>query len=515
MKKKQILCSILICLSLLLGTGISKTQGIPQTRIHPLLVDMADKNPYQEVSVIVVAENSMNAVEKIVKRLGGETTKKLGIINALTVQIPSGKALELSRYPEVRWISPDVSIDQTDCPDCIDTGNLKSVYLETIGATRLWNEAPYMQGQNERVAYADSGFFPHVDLREMNNPSSPLRIKGVNFSHAPSILDLYGHGTHIAGLIAGNGNGSDGSYMGVAPQAYLQSVKVCGGLGACFTSDVIEGLQWINEHGHNLGIRVVNISINSAVQESYLTNPLCAALEILWFNGYVVVVSAGNRAESALYPPANDPFLITVGATDDHGTPLIEDDTMAVFSAYGTTTDGFTKPDLVAPGVNMVSLMNSKTSILALQHPDHRLPEYTAPLGGYFNMSGTSMSSAIVSGAIALLLQDEPDLNPDQVKFRLMATAAKADRWPGYDPYRAGAGYLDIYSAVHANTFETANTGVLFSRLIVLGPGVTNWGSVNWGSVNWGSVNWGSVNWGSVNWGSVNWGSDYWGPKVK
>ena len=120
------------------------------------------------------------------------------------------------------------------------------------------------------------------------------------------------------------------------------------------------------------------------------------------------------------------------------------------------------------------------------------------------------MSAAVTSGAIALLLQDEPNLTPDQVKYRLKATANKS--WPGYNAAQAGAGYLDINAAVNGTTTQSANTGTTASQLLWTGPNPVNWGSVQWGSVQWGSVQWGSVQWGSVQWGSVQWGSDYWGP---
>jgi serine protease AprX len=127
-------------------------------------------------------------------------------------------------------------------------------------------------------------------------------------------------------------------------------------------------------------------------------------------------------------------------------------------------------------------------------------------------MSGTSMSAPMVAGIVALLLQDEPNLNPDQVKHRLMSTAAGASRWSGYDPARAGAGIVDAAAAISSTSNAAANTGVHASQLLWTGNDPITWGSVNWNSVNWNSVNWNSVNWNSVNWNSVNWNSTYWEP---
>jgi serine protease AprX len=324
--------------------------------------------------------------------------------------------------------------------------------------------------------------------------------------------DANGHGSHVAGVIAGNGAQSDGAHIGVAPEAELVDVQVADDQGMSSMSDVILGLQWILEHKAEYNIRVINLSLNSTVAESYHTNPLNAAVEILWFNGIVVVVSAGNNGTATLYPPANDPFVIVVGATDDKGTWSISDDVVASFSAYGVTADGFAKPDLVAPGRNIVSLLASDDSNFALSHPSNAVPG----AGGisYFRMSGTSAAAPMVSGAVALLLQAHPHLTPDQVKYRLMATANKT--WPGYDAAKAGAGYLNILAAVFSNTTESANTGLPVSQLLTTGSdpinSSVNWNSVNWNSVNWNSVNWNSVNWNSVNWNSVNWNSDYWEP---
>jgi serine protease AprX len=226
---------------------------------------------------------------------------------------------------------------------------------------------------------------------------------------------------------------------------------------------------------------------------------------VLWFNGIVVVVSAGNNGTDTLLPPANDPFVITVGATDDRGTAGLADDAVAHFSAYGLTELGTVKPELVAPGRNIVAFLPGNRDLtIGRNHGRHRVDD------NYFRMSGTSMSAPMVTGAVALLLQDEPYLTPDQVKFRLMATANR--NWPGYDAARAGAGYLDVFAAVNATTTESANTGLRVSHLLTTGPAGLTDASVSWSSVSWSSVSWSSVSWSSVSWSSVSWSSDYWEP---
>ncbi len=415
---------------------------------------------------------------------------------------------------------PFLFLWESGCTDCIDTLNLENVYIQTIGADQLWNEAPPIRGQHATVAVLDSGIADHDALKD---GGLKFRIVAeVDFTNPtqPQPNDFYGHGTHVAGVIGGNAALSDGRYWGVAPKVKLVDVRVLDDDGVGTTSGVVEGLQWVLENKDRYKIGVVNMSLNSATPQSYHDSPLNAAAEILWFNGVVVVVSAGNNGtgtNAIMYPPANDPFVITVGATDDQGTADIGDDVMAFFSAFGTTDDGFAKPDLVAPGVDIISLLASPSCNLAQDHPSHNV---TGDLAGYyFRMSGTSVSSAVVAGAVALLLDDERHLTPNQVKYRLMATANTS--WPGYHPVQAGAGCLDIHAAVHATTTESANQGViphmLLAKMALMaywssdnGGGDIDWGSVNWDSVNWDSVNWDSVNWDSVNWDSVNWDSVNW-----
>lgn len=370
-------------------------------------------------------------------------------------------------------------------------------FLSSTRAVLLQQQSPALTGQGIGVAVVDSGITSHIDLQGrivVNN----------NQTSAPDANDNYVHGTHVAGIIAGNGASSSGMYKGVAPGANLINVKVSNDQGVALMSDLIDGLQWILSNKTTYNIRVVNISLNSTVAESYHTNPLNAAVEILWFNGVTVVVAAGNNGTGnnpvTLYPPANDPFVITVGATEDKGTTSLSDDKIANFSAFGTTENGFAKPDLVTSGRSLISLLSSTSATGYINHPVHRVDNK------YFRMTGTSMAAPVVSGAVALLLQDEPGLTPDQVKYRLKATANTA--WGDYNSARAGAGALDIYAAINGTTTQSANTGQTVSTLLTTGSGAVN-STVNWNSVNWNSVNWNSVNWNSVNWNSVNWNSSY------
>jgi serine protease AprX len=470
-------------------------------RAQPELIALARQQPDATIGVIVRKDAPGTDIEQHVSQLGGIITMDLHIINAFAALLPARASIALAQMQGVRWVSLDSpTIKPSACSACVDTTKLKNVYNSAIGADRVWNEGPkYLQGQGIGVAVVDSGINPTDDYYTVSGQSRLVTSVKFNNGYNQSGYDGFGHGQHVAGIIGGNGRKLGGAYIGVAPMVNLINVKVSDDTGAANASNVVSGLQWVNDNRVRYNIKVVNISLNSSVAESYHTNPLNAAVEVLWFNKVTVVVSAGNVGKNALFPPANDPFVITVGATDNRGTLSTSDDTLASYSGYGKTNDGFNKPDLVAPGTNIVSLRVPSGSTLDRQHPGNIVDSY------YFRMSGTSMSAPVVSGAIALLLQDEPNLTPDQVKYRLMATAR-----PFADKTRAGAGYLNIYAAVHSTTTQSANTGVAVSRLLFSGNDKPNWDSVNWGSVNWGSVNWGSVNWGSVNWGSVNWGSVNW-----
>ena len=386
-----------------------------------------------------------------------------------------------------------------------------SAYREVVGAEALWQQTG-LTGQGITVAVVDSGVSDHVDLhQEANNlnqadSGNSRIIDSVVFGSYASPIDEYAHGTHVAGIIAGNGNASKGEYKGIAPGVNLLNVRVSNNDGLTYTSDVIDGLQWVFDNKDNYNIRVVNLSITSTVPESYNTNPLDAAVEILWFNGITVVVAAGNNGiaegPSTLYPPANDPFVITVGAIEDRGTPELDDDFVGVFSAYGTTESGFAKPELVAPGRNLISLLASTEATAYINHPKHRVNDF------YFRMSGTSMAAPVVSGTVALLLQDEPDLTPDQVKYRLMTTANQ--NWLDYDATKAGAGTVDAYAAVFGITTESANQGITPSQMLSTGEDAIAFDTVGWNTVGWNTVGWNTVGWNTVGWNTVGWNTVGW-----
>ena len=277
-----------------------------------------------------------------------------------------------------------------------------------------------------------------------------------------------------------------------------------------YESDTVEALQWVMDNKEAYNIRVVNLSINSTVESTYNESPLNAAIETLWLNGIVVVASVGNKGPAGGYnttnaAPANDPFVITVGASDEHDTSDRVDDTISPFSSFGTTVDGFIKPEIIAPGQDIISVL-TWASDWQLEVPDRVLLD-----GEYFRISGTSMAAPMVTGAVALFLQSEPDLTPDQVKYRLTHASGWLDDTP----------YLDVYSLITTPTTESANQGIkpndLLAQMAMIaywssqnGEETIDWENIDWAAVNWNAVNWNAVNWNAVNWNAVNWNAVNW-----
>ena len=248
--------------------------------------------------------------------------------------------------------------------------------------------------------------------------------------------------------------------MGIAPEADLIALKVADDDGYSTVLDVIGALEFAVEHKDALNIRVINLSMSSDTPASYLNDPLDAAVEFAWHAGIVVVVAAGNRGDAkdaVRYPPGNDPYVISVGATDEVDTVDPSDDTLAAFSSRGTTQDGFAKPDVLAPGAHMVAP-------LAMGSAFESLCPHCVVGGSYMRMGGTSQAAPVVSGAAALLLQARPELNPDEVKALLTAhtnpTAARpvaARPVAPTGPPPVGLGTADRFAVLAGST--VTNTG--------------------------------------------------------
>jgi serine protease AprX len=345
--------------------------------------------------------------------------------------------------------------------------------------------------------------------------------------------DGNGHGTAVASVAAGQAAG----YTGAAPNAKLVGIDVLDDDGVADVSDVISAADWIYENKERLNIKVANFSLHGTRLASLVSDPLDKAVERLWLSGIVVVAAAGNYAvdgeESAVpFSPGNDPFVITVGATDTRGSYTQRDDIAAPWSAWGYTRDGFAKPEVVAPGRYIVAAVSADAK-LARERPE-RIVE-----PGYMQLSGTSLAAPVVAGSAANLLAEHPNWTPDQVKGALMLTAEPLSL---AKERSVGVGAVRVAEA--AQVVDPPNPNVALAPFVVTEPapafdsdrwtsaveadpawssvawgsvawGSAAWGSVAWGSVAWGSVAWGSVAWGSVAWGSVAWGSVAWGSDAK
>ena len=275
-----------------------------------------------------------------------------------------------------------------------------------------------LTGKGVVIAVLDTGIDPHEDLTEPTNRILAWK-DFVNQENSP--YDDNGHGTHVAGIVAGSGRYSNGKYRGIAPEAMLVGVKILDEEGSGRLSDVISGIEWCIDSISALNIRVINLSIGSEVQESFRTDPLCRVTSIAWEKGITVCAAAGNSGPSprSINTPGINPSIITVGNLDDQNTLTNIDDILAPSSSRGPTLDRLIKPDLIAPGTNITSLKVG---------------------GGYTTLSGTSMATPLVTGAVALILQKWPNLKPDQIKNLLMRRA----RDIGVGPNLQGAGALDL-----------------------------------------------------------------------
>ncbi len=314
--------------------------------------------------------------------------------------------------------------------------------LSATGVRAAWSRT--RAGRGVDVALIDSGVapVPGLDAPDQLGPGVDL---SVDLHAGLGTTDTFGHGTHMAGIIAGRDPGPDPAvspgvrtrFLGTAPDARVVPVKVADSRGTTDVSQVVAALDWVvaNAHSDGRNVRVVNLSFGSDSRQDYRLDPLAAAAERAWTAGIVVVVSAGNGGRAGLGDPAYDPYVLAVGADDTAGTAGVRDDAVPRFSNRGDGTRG---PDLLAPGVHQQSL-RAPGSRLDRAYGDR------ARVGDrFFRGSGTSQATAMVSGAAALLVAQRPSLTPDQVKRLLTSTAR---RLPGVPAEVQGAGLLDVAAA--------------------------------------------------------------------
>jgi serine protease AprX len=477
---------------------------------------------------------------------GGRLKFSLDQINGMAVRIPVPALLWLENHPDVAYVSPDrpSKVASDDDIPAVEGDVARQQYG--------------LDGTGVGVAVIDSGVFNHDDLQKSSGLGSRIVYSESFIPGDSSTNDAYGHGTHVAGIVAGNGrdsqSGYPAQYTGVAPNANIINLRVLDQNGAGTDSQVIAAIQRAIALKSTYNIRVINLSLGRPVFESYALDPVCQAVEAAWKAGIVVVVAAGNSGRDNSYgtqgyatinAPGNDPNVITVGATKTNGTATRLDDTVASYSSKGPTLlDHVVKPDLVAPGNRIVSLAAPGSTLVTSLLNLNVQPITTCILGllgnncttgasgKYTRLSGTSMATPIVAGAAALMVQKDPTLTPDTIKARMMKTAWKGypvNSWgydtrgigyfSQYDVFTIGAGYLDIYAALK-NT-DVVNGGaaspIAYRNASTGKYGLTNSLSITWGnSITWGSsIIWGdSIVWGgnsiisdSIIWGdSIVWG---------
>jgi serine protease AprX len=400
-------------------------------------------------SIDVIVHGTRAEVDALAQRYNVRVKRymKSGVVFRVT----AGQLAALQQDETQDHLSADVPIH-----------SIAEVTAQTIGADQVWagsERLPPLSGQGVGVALIDSG----VDTRHAALRNRVVFTKDFTGGNG---FDGYGHGTHVAGIISGRpGRTSDtADYRGIAGGARIINLRVLGDDGSGVASDVIEAIDWAIENRRVYDIRVINLSLGAPVTQPYRDDPLCEAVERAVAAGIVVVAAAGNYGQAAdgrvvvggTASPGNDPGAITVGALDTHGTPARSDDTVATYSSRGPTRyDLVLKPDLVAPGSHIVSA-ESAGSYLARTYPQRHVAG--TGTNGYIQLSGTSMAAGVVSGAVALLLEENPRLTPRDAKAVLQMTSSFM---PGEGLLASGAGSLNVIAAA-----ELAGPKANFSLLV-------------------------------------------------
>ena len=469
------------------GTAVAGAAPSAKARLSAV----ATKAPARKVTAIVqfkagFAEKKAKAV---VATYGGKVVSRVPLINGLAVQLPAKQAKALAADRKVIGLTLNTRVHSTG----LDSSKLGTSYPKTTKADKLWQRG--ITGAGIGVAVIDTGVTGDGPDFKGADGGSRIVANVVTSPFAATANDGFGHGTHVAGIIAGNSLNRApkdpfyGKYVGIAPDANLIAIKASDDAGNATVLDVINGIAFAVDHKAEFNIRVLNLSLSTDTPQSYKTDPLDAAVEYAWQKGIVVVAAAGNRGiagDAVKYAPANDPYVISVGGTDEQGD--YGRGKRADWSSTGTTQDGLSKPEVMAPGAHIVSVLAPSSAFL-------QLCPNCAIGGQYFKAGGTSMAAPVVAGAAALLLQARPTLTPDQVKALLMGT----DKWVDGG---GKAGSIDIERAVFTQTYSVPavnrylQPNSLIDALNRTGTDISQWTRSSWSAAT-GALN---AGWARSSW---------------
>lgn len=482
------------------GPGNGKGKSAPRKPHHAKLDKALNEEAEigDDLDVIVELIDDSDGAARITSN-GGRAGRKLGILKARAGRVPRALLRRLADDPKVKRIHKDREV----------RGEVART-AATVGAKNVHAQYGYT-GAGIGVAVIDSGITPwHDDLTVNTSNKTGQRVtKFVDFvNNRTAKYDDWGHGTHVAGIIAGNGYDSNGDRLSIAPKASIIALKALDFEGKGKISDIIAALDWAVTNRTAYNIRVINMSLGAGVFESYNTDPLTLAAKRAVDAGIVVVAAAGNMGKSAngqpqygaITAPGNAPWVLTVGASSSMGTTDRRDDTIALYSSRGPTMVDFAaKPDLVAPGSGTVSL-SEKNSLFYTTKAAYLVPGKKSGLNylPYLTLSGTSMAAPVVAGSVALMLEANPNLTPNMVKAILQFTAQV---YNGYNYLTQGAGFLNTLGAVRlARYFHVGEKGDRY-------PNMKAWsGHIFWGNrrVTGGVLTPGGTAWlPGVQWGGT------------
>ncbi|HKD34236.1 MAG TPA: S8 family serine peptidase [Gaiellaceae bacterium] len=521
-RTRGLLALALIALATPFSAAAADGHGSPPSYLAPSLQRAAAQTPDSSVEVIVQgpsASSARNALDEY-----GSVGSRLGVVDAAAGTIEASDLTELADRPGL-VITPDNPV-VLDTRKTSDTGlGSGELWPRAVGVDQYWGKHAKPIGPAPTIAFVDSGIEP--GRTDFGNRV----LASVDMTDLPdnSPSDGFGHGTLVSGLAAG----SAPHYTGAAPTAGIVSLDVMDDQGKARTSDVIAAAQWILAHRDEYDIRVANFSLHSATESSFRWDPLDKAVEKLWFSGVVVVASAGNQGQSENKPvrmgfaPANDPFVVTVGALDLHNSTNTEQTSVAPWSAWGYTYDGFAKPEISAPGRLITGPVPAGSTLAT----DQKNQVVQTADGTYIKLSGTSLSAPIASGVADDLLALRPDLTPDQVKGALMLGALPLRK---VRTAAAGVGEVNLPAAAaitappnpnraldHFLVPDPAGDGVIFDDAAWhdAAKACSTWNAVSWSdgwngalwSVSaWATVSWSDVSWSDVSWSDVSWSDVSW-----